>query len=136
MLKHVDTGAYLAASGQTFGRPINGQMEIVGLADLTAQPNGGHKKVYMCIHLTLTPSRNTEVMKSCRVESCGLCIYALQSVSVIFLTRSGSVISRTCFVNRVFCIQVLRNFIVKNEHMSLWLIIHHLISGLNTFECI
>jgi len=30
MFKHVDTGAYLAASGQTFGRPINGQMEIVG----------------------------------------------------------------------------------------------------------
>merc|ERR1711892_735554 len=30
MFKHVDTGAYLGASGQTFGRPINGQMEIVG----------------------------------------------------------------------------------------------------------
>ena len=25
-LKHVDTGAFLAASGQTFGRPINGQV--------------------------------------------------------------------------------------------------------------
>lgn len=36
MLKHVDTGAYLAASGHTFGRPINGQMEIVG----TSMPDG------------------------------------------------------------------------------------------------
>jgi hypothetical protein len=26
MLKHVDTGAYLSASGHTFGRPINGQV--------------------------------------------------------------------------------------------------------------
>jgi len=31
MFKHVDTGVYLGASGHTFGRPINGQMEIVGL---------------------------------------------------------------------------------------------------------
>jgi len=31
MLKHVDTDQYLAASGRTFGRPINGQMEIVGV---------------------------------------------------------------------------------------------------------
>ena len=26
MLKHVDTGVYLSASGHTFGRPINGQV--------------------------------------------------------------------------------------------------------------
>ncbi|KAK5646827.1 hypothetical protein RI129_005291 [Pyrocoelia pectoralis] len=31
MLKHVDTSQYLAASGRTFGRPINGQMEIIGV---------------------------------------------------------------------------------------------------------
>jgi dolichyl-phosphate-mannose--protein O-mannosyl transferase len=31
MFKHVDTGVYLGASGQTFGRPINGQMEIIGM---------------------------------------------------------------------------------------------------------
>lgn len=31
MLKHLDTDIYLAASGRTFGRPINGQMEIVGV---------------------------------------------------------------------------------------------------------
>jgi len=30
--RHVDTGAYLSASGNTFGRPIQGQMEIVGLS--------------------------------------------------------------------------------------------------------
>jgi len=30
MLKHSDTGVFLSASGHTFGRPINGQMEIVG----------------------------------------------------------------------------------------------------------
>lgn len=30
-LKHADTGVFLAASGRTFGRPIHGQMEIVGL---------------------------------------------------------------------------------------------------------
>ena len=30
--KHVDTGVFLGASGHTFGRPINGQMEIVGLS--------------------------------------------------------------------------------------------------------
>jgi hypothetical protein len=29
--KHIDTGAYLSASGNTFGRPIHGQMEIVGM---------------------------------------------------------------------------------------------------------
>ena len=28
--KHADTGVFLAASGQTFGRPIDGQMEIIG----------------------------------------------------------------------------------------------------------
>lgn len=31
MLKHVDTDQYLAASGKTFGRPISGQMEVVGV---------------------------------------------------------------------------------------------------------
>ena len=31
-LKHVDTGVFLGASGHTFGRPIHGQMEIVGLS--------------------------------------------------------------------------------------------------------
>lgn len=30
--KHVDTGVYLAGSGRTFGRPISGQGEIVGVA--------------------------------------------------------------------------------------------------------
>ena len=30
--KHVDTGVFLGASGHTFGRPIHGQMEIVGLS--------------------------------------------------------------------------------------------------------
>ncbi|OQR75459.1 stromal cell-derived factor 2-like [Tropilaelaps mercedesae] len=29
-LKHVDTEAWLSLSGQTFGRPISGQMEVVG----------------------------------------------------------------------------------------------------------
>ena len=38
MLKHVDTGAYLAASGHTFGRPINGQVQIcnISVADPSA----------------------------------------------------------------------------------------------------
>ncbi|GMT01561.1 hypothetical protein PENTCL1PPCAC_23735, partial [Pristionchus entomophagus] len=31
-LQHVDTGAFLALSGQQFGRPIAGQREVVGLA--------------------------------------------------------------------------------------------------------
>lgn len=35
MLKHVDTQRYLAASGRTFGRPINGQMEVIGLQSST-----------------------------------------------------------------------------------------------------
>nr|CAG4650504.1 EOG090X0E0P [Sida crystallina] len=30
-LRHVDTSYYLATSGQAYGRPINGQLEIVGL---------------------------------------------------------------------------------------------------------
>jgi len=30
-LKHVDTSVFLAGSGRTFGRPIHGQMEIVGI---------------------------------------------------------------------------------------------------------
>jgi dolichyl-phosphate-mannose--protein O-mannosyl transferase len=29
--KHVDTDTYLAISGRSFGRPINGQMEVVSL---------------------------------------------------------------------------------------------------------
>ncbi|XP_013105686.1 stromal cell-derived factor 2 [Stomoxys calcitrans] len=29
--RHVDTGAYLSISGRTFGRPISGQMEVVGM---------------------------------------------------------------------------------------------------------
>ncbi|XP_030374505.1 stromal cell-derived factor 2 isoform X2 [Scaptodrosophila lebanonensis] len=29
--RHVDTGAYLGMSGRSYGRPISGQMEIVGL---------------------------------------------------------------------------------------------------------
>jgi len=36
MFKHKDTGSYLSASGHTFGRPINGQMEIIG----TYNPDG------------------------------------------------------------------------------------------------
>ncbi|ENN79956.1 hypothetical protein YQE_03603, partial [Dendroctonus ponderosae] len=35
MLKHVDTQVYLGVSGRTFGRPINGQMEVVGLKSST-----------------------------------------------------------------------------------------------------
>ncbi|CAH0557963.1 unnamed protein product [Brassicogethes aeneus] len=35
MLKHADTGMYLSASGRTFGRPINGQMEVVGVSSST-----------------------------------------------------------------------------------------------------
>lgn len=31
-LRHSDTGAFLAVSGRTFGRPINGQMEVIGAA--------------------------------------------------------------------------------------------------------
>ncbi|KAL7727221.1 hypothetical protein ACLKA6_004482 [Drosophila palustris] len=30
-LRHVDTGMYLGMSGRSYGRPISGQMEIVGL---------------------------------------------------------------------------------------------------------
>lgn len=30
-LLHVDTNAYLSVSGRTFGRPINGQMEVIGI---------------------------------------------------------------------------------------------------------
>ncbi|XP_037948234.1 stromal cell-derived factor 2, partial [Teleopsis dalmanni] len=29
--RHIDTGAYLAMSGKSYGRPISGQMEIVGV---------------------------------------------------------------------------------------------------------
>jgi len=32
--RHLDTDVYLSASGNTFGRPINGQMEIVGSSSL------------------------------------------------------------------------------------------------------
>ncbi|XP_030757077.1 stromal cell-derived factor 2 [Sitophilus oryzae] len=35
MLRHVDTQMYLAISGRTFGRPINGQMEVVGIKSST-----------------------------------------------------------------------------------------------------
>lgn len=29
-IRHVDTNAFLSVSGRTFGRPINGQMEVIG----------------------------------------------------------------------------------------------------------
>lgn len=29
--RHLDTGAFLSVSGRTFGRPINGQMEVIGV---------------------------------------------------------------------------------------------------------
>nr|SVE74456.1 EOG090X0E0P [Daphnia barbata] len=32
--RHVDTNVYLASSGHAYGRPINGQLEIVGLTKL------------------------------------------------------------------------------------------------------
>uniref|UniRef100_A0A8D8IKA6 Stromal cell-derived factor 2 n=1 Tax=Culex pipiens TaxID=7175 RepID=A0A8D8IKA6_CULPI len=32
-LRHVDTDAYLSISGRTFGRPINGQFEVVGISN-------------------------------------------------------------------------------------------------------
>lgn len=31
-LRHSDTDAFLAASGNTYGRPIHGQMEIIGIS--------------------------------------------------------------------------------------------------------
>lgn len=31
-LRHVDTEAFLSASGNTYGRPIHGQMEIIGIS--------------------------------------------------------------------------------------------------------
>ncbi|CAG9827207.1 unnamed protein product [Diabrotica balteata] len=35
MFKHVDTDMYLSVSGRTFGRPINGQMEVIGVRSST-----------------------------------------------------------------------------------------------------
>lgn len=32
-LHHVDTNVYLSISGRTFGRPINGQLEVVGVSN-------------------------------------------------------------------------------------------------------
>ncbi len=32
MFKHSDTGVFLGASGHTFGRPIHGQMEVIGMS--------------------------------------------------------------------------------------------------------
>lgn len=32
--RHVDTGVYLSMSGRSFGRPISGQMEVVGVSKL------------------------------------------------------------------------------------------------------
>lgn len=32
-LFHIDTEVYCSVSGRTFGRPINGQMEIVGVSN-------------------------------------------------------------------------------------------------------
>uniref|UniRef100_A0A6M2DX55 Putative stromal cell-derived factor 2 n=1 Tax=Xenopsylla cheopis TaxID=163159 RepID=A0A6M2DX55_XENCH len=37
-LRHVDTQSYLATSGRTFGQPISGQAEIVGVSN----PHGGY----------------------------------------------------------------------------------------------
>lgn len=31
--RHIDTLMYLSISGRTFGRPINGQMEVVGVSN-------------------------------------------------------------------------------------------------------
>nr|CAD7443716.1 unnamed protein product [Timema bartmani] len=36
MFKHLDTDAYLSATGRTYGRPINGQTEIVGVMSMSS----------------------------------------------------------------------------------------------------
>ncbi|KAG8225199.1 hypothetical protein J437_LFUL009491 [Ladona fulva] len=36
MLRHVDTNMYLSVSGRTYGRPINGQVEVVGVSSPTS----------------------------------------------------------------------------------------------------
>lgn len=38
-LRHIDTGAFLAVSGRTFGRPINGQMEVIGASGASHASN-------------------------------------------------------------------------------------------------
>ncbi|XP_046392508.1 stromal cell-derived factor 2 [Ischnura elegans] len=35
MLRHVDTNMYLTVSGRSYGRPINGQVEVVGISSPT-----------------------------------------------------------------------------------------------------
>merc|ERR1712098_585208 len=68
MLKHVDTGMYLAASGHTFGRPIQGQMEIVG----QHRPDGStqwrtQKEFMFIIRQILIPSEEQDkIMMNCR----------------------------------------------------------------------
>ncbi|XP_018012580.1 stromal cell-derived factor 2 [Hyalella azteca] len=39
MLRHVDTDVYLGVTGQQYGRPINGQSEVVGLTRSGPQTN-------------------------------------------------------------------------------------------------
>lgn len=40
--KHVDTGAFLSVSGRTYGRPIQGQMEVVAVT----RPDSASKQVH------------------------------------------------------------------------------------------
>lgn len=37
--RHIDTSAYLACSGNTFGRPISGQLEVIGLSHVNSACN-------------------------------------------------------------------------------------------------
>lgn len=71
---HLDTDVYLSVSGRTFGRPINGQMEVIGVGNsysatewktaegLFIHPNAGKDKP---VHTELWRRNQTNVFYLC-----------------------------------------------------------------------
>jgi len=58
MLKHSDTGVFLSASGHTFGRPINGQMEIVGTSRADGSTHWKTQEGVYVHHTDFDPKRS------------------------------------------------------------------------------
>nr|SVE75401.1 EOG090X0E0P [Daphnia dolichocephala] len=58
--RHVDTNVYLASSGHAYGRPINGQLEIVGLTKLDSSCQWKTAEGLYIHTSTFNPKQNTK----------------------------------------------------------------------------
>merc|ERR1711972_952835 len=67
--KHVDTGVFLGVSGRTFGRPINGQMEVMEYLCLIQRQNGKQPREYLFIRQISIPNDKQITMTSSKMHT-------------------------------------------------------------------